>query len=247
MKKPNSKNARHEVRVTSTGQKFEIRSNADGSRTISGYAVTWQDLSRNLGGFKEKASKGCFAQSLKDNPDVMCLYGHDPNQILGRVSSGTLTIAEDSKGLRFSCKLPNTSTANDLIELMDRGDLRNMSFGFSVPQGGDDWSDVGGEVVRTLLQVTLYEISVVGDPAYTTSSVNLRSAPAAIRAKLKKDDIDFDLDLDDDDDSDDDDDDDEEDRSCNCACDACIAAHPANSADQSQRAARKQLLNFRRL
>ena len=179
----NTNAGKHEVRVSAAPQKFEIRSNADGSRTISGYAVTWQDLSQDLGGFKEKVQKGAFTQSLRDR-DVMILYGHDQNQILGRVSSGTLTLAEDERGLKFSCKLPNTSTANDLVELMSRQDVRSMSFGFSVPEGGDDWQDINGQVVRTLLQVVLYEISVVGDPAYTTSSVNLRSAPAAIRAIL---------------------------------------------------------------
>lgn len=176
----------HEVRVRLAPQKFEIRQNDDGSRSISGWAATFGDLSENLGGFKEVIRAGAFKQSLIDNPDVLCLYGHDMNQILGRGASGTLEIFEDSVGLRFTCKLPDTSTARDLIELMSRNDINKMSFGFSVPDGGDEWAQLpDGQIIRTLIRVVLYEISVVGQPAYTSTSVNLRSVPKALRGKLK--------------------------------------------------------------
>src|ERR1035441_9703279 len=83
-----------EVRIHLASQRFEIRKNSDGSRSISGYAATFGDLSEDMG-FREVVKPGAFKQSLKDNPDVLCLYGHDDNQILGRVASGTLEIAED--------------------------------------------------------------------------------------------------------------------------------------------------------
>lgn len=209
-----------EIRIGTAPQKFEVRKNADGSRSIGGYAATFNDLSQDLSGFKEKIAPGVFKQSLKDNPDVLCLYGHDDNQILGRGSSGTLEISEDSKGLKFTCKLPDTSTARDLIALMERDDIRSMSFGFYCIE--DDWNEVNGQAIRTLIQVVLFEISVVGMPAYESSSVSLRSAPKAIRAKLiaarKKDTIDAILDEPDDDDSDNDDADE-----CECDCENCQA------------------------
>jgi len=71
-------------------QRFEIRKNADGSQSISGYAATFGDYSQDLGNFREVVKAGAFKQSLRDNPDVLCLYGHDSNLILGRVGSGTL-------------------------------------------------------------------------------------------------------------------------------------------------------------
>src|ERR1035437_3165994 len=138
-RKKGSQSLKRELRLHVTPQKFEIRKNSDGSRSISGYAATFGDLSQDLGGFREKIQPGAFSQSLKSNPDVLCLYGHDTNQILGRVSSGTLTIAEDEKGLRFTCNLPDTSTARDLIALMERGDVSQMSFGFAMVR--DDWHD----------------------------------------------------------------------------------------------------------
>ena len=214
--------ARREVRVHVAPQRFEIRQNADGSKSISGYAATFGDLSEDLGNFREVIKAGAFKQSLRDNPDVLCLYGHDDNLILGRVASGTLTIGEDSKGLKFTCKLPDTTTARDLIVLMQRSDVSQMSFGFAVPQGGDDWKQNGDQLIRTLNRVILYEISVVGQPAYTSTSVNLRSCPVQLRCKIK-------LKRDDDEacnpdspDYDPDADDCEEDR-CDCQCDECEA------------------------
>lgn len=230
MAKPKHKaTSKREVRVHLTPQRFEVRSDpADGSRSISGYAAIFSSLSEDLGGFREQIQPGAFKQSLVDNPDVLILYGHDQNQILGRVSSGTLAIAEDNIGLRFTCKLPNTSTARDLVALMERGDVSQMSFGFAVANGGDEWNEVNGQIIRTLTRVLLYEVSCVGVPAYSSSSVNLRSCPAALRSKLKRnedddeeDDDDSDLDCDGVDADDPDcDDEDEEDR-CDCRCAEC--------------------------
>jgi HK97 family phage prohead protease len=235
----NSRKDIKEIRLRLAPQKFEIRKNADGSRSISGYAATFGDLSQDLGGFREKIQRGAFAQSLKDNPDVLCLYGHDDNQILGRVSSGTLTIAEDAKGLKFTCKLPDTTTARDLIALMERGDISQMSFGFMVNQNGDSWDEVSGQLIRTLISVTLFEISVVGMPAYTSTSVSLRNAPAAIRAKLKlkskrdEDDEDEDDPANPDPDYDDEDDEDDEGDDCRCDCRGCRDGYCALCSDES--------------
>ena len=149
----------------------------------------------------------------------MCLYAHNNSLILGRVQSGSLAINEDAKGLRFTCKLPDTTTARDLIALMERGDVSQMSFGFSAVK--DDWQDIGGQVIRTLIQVQLFEISVVGQPAYTSTSVNLRSCPVSLRSKLAKRDDDNLDDCDEDDLDGDGNCTDAEDRDCSCMCVAC--------------------------
>jgi hypothetical protein len=43
-----------------------------------------------------------------------------------------------------------------------------MSFGFSVPSGGDEWSSDGSE--RTLKSVRLHEVSIVPFPAYSATA-----------------------------------------------------------------------------
>jgi len=217
-----------EVRSQATAQRFEIRSNGDGTRTISGTAVVYGSLSEDLGGFVEKISPGAFTKSLRDNPDVIILYNHDTGQVLGRVSSGTAEVWDTPNGLRFSCKLPNTTAGNDLAALMQRGDISQMSFGFNCVK--DNWSeDANGQIIRTVQEAIVRELSCVVMPAYSATTVSVRSAPASLRAKLKK--------RDDDDgvcDPDSPDYDpkecDEEDR-CDCTCDECQDGDCANCTD----------------
>lgn len=178
-----------ETRVSTAAQGFEIRTNADGSRTISGTAVVFGALSENLGGFRERIAAGAFTQSLRDNADVLILAQHNLAQPLGRVSSGTAKVWQDERGLHFSCTLPETSWARDLVALLQRGDVRQMSFGFAVPPGGDEWTtEPDGLLLRTVNMATVYECSVVTAPAYAQTSVSLRSAPAHIKAQLQKED-----------------------------------------------------------
>ena len=63
-----------EVRNSLRPQRFEVRTNSDGSHSIAGLAATFGDLSEDLGGFKEKIAPGAFKRSLKEMPDVLCLY-----------------------------------------------------------------------------------------------------------------------------------------------------------------------------
>jgi HK97 family phage prohead protease len=39
-------------------------------------------------------------------------------------------VSEDDTGLRFELTPPNTQLGNDVLELVERGDISGMSFGF---------------------------------------------------------------------------------------------------------------------
>ena len=82
--------------------------------TIRGYAAVYGSDSEWMGGFYEQIERGAFDDVL-DN-DVRAYFNHDENLILGRVSSGTLRISTDKKGLYYEVDLPNTTYANDLME-----------------------------------------------------------------------------------------------------------------------------------
>lgn len=142
---------------------------------------------------------GCFKRSLQQNP-VSCLFNHLDDKLLGRTESRTLQVQEDAKGLRFDVKLPDTTYANDLVVLMERGDAYECSFAFAVPAGGDVWSEMpDGTLLRSISEALLFEGSILVSPAaYPSTSANLRSLPAALRSKLSKrdDDSEFDDDLD---------------------------------------------------
>lgn len=170
-----------DLEIRSFGQ-FELRAAADNAMpTLHGYAAKFNSESRDLGGFTEVIQPGAFARSLKESPDVRLLAHHDHKQVLARVASGTLKIGEDAIGLHVEAQLPDTSYGRDLAVSMKRGDLSQMSFGFRPVK--DAWKNVGNKLIRTLHEVNLSEASVVGEPAYPTTSASVRALIEEYRGK----------------------------------------------------------------
>jgi HK97 family phage prohead protease len=76
--------------------------------------------------------------------------------------------------------VPNTTLGNDVLALAQRGDLSGMSFGFTVPKGGDAWPT---NSTRELRSVNLAEVSVLHRlPAYDQTSVSARARQLGRRA-----------------------------------------------------------------
>ena len=152
-----------------------IDENEDTS-SLKGYAIVYNSLSEPLYGglFRERVIIGAFSRSL-ENQDQVCLWGHDSMYVLGRKSANTLTLREDVKGLYFEVKPPNTQWANDLIESVHRGDIKQMSFGFKVVR--ENWIDDKETLkeysmpIREINEITLHEISLVTFPAYPQTNV----------------------------------------------------------------------------
>ncbi len=147
---------------------------------ISGHAAVFDQLSEDLGGFRERIAAGAFAKTLQ-SADVRALFNHDPNFVLGRNKSGTLRLKEDITGLAIEIDPPDTQLARDLMISMKRGDISQMSFGFRT--NSDQWNKVAGEWIRTLLAVELFDVSPVTYPAYTQTDVAVRSMKQAIEAE----------------------------------------------------------------
>ena len=126
----------------------------------------------------ERILPGAFSRSLKSRKrDIRAYINHDSNLVLASTRSGTLRLTEDEVGLRAEFELPDTTYARDLSALMRDGIVDKMSFGFTVPRGGDKWSEDGR--VRELREVALHEVSVVtGFPAYEGTTAAVRSLEA---------------------------------------------------------------------
>jgi HK97 family phage prohead protease len=155
---------------------FEVRSTTDDESdymSFRGYAAVFNSPSQPLP-FTETVLPGAFKKSLNSRNNVRMYLNHDSSMLLATTRAGTLRLEEDSKGLLVDADLPPTTVGRDLSILMQRGDVDSMSFGFSVPRGGDKYSDDG--TTRELKEVRLYEVSVVtGFPAYEATSASVRS------------------------------------------------------------------------
>lgn len=146
---------------------------ADGKTTLSGYAAVFNSRSQDLGGFVEQIAPGAFSKTLREQ-DVMMLYNHDPSKPMGRMSNGTLSLSQDQRGLKFEMQ-PDTSISwiVDAVNSIRAGLITQMSFGFATIN--DNWDMQGDQLVRTLLECQLFEVSPVTFPAYLQTSVNARS------------------------------------------------------------------------
>jgi HK97 family phage prohead protease len=154
---------------------FEIRLEPDTNNGMrfTGYAAVFNSDSEPLP-FTERIAPGAFKRSLKARNEIKMFVNHNMDMVLASTRAKTLKLTEDSKGLLAEAELPDTSYGRDLSVLMQRGDVNAMSFGFSVPQKGDRWSDDGRS--RELLDIRLHEVSIVtGFPAYQATTASVRT------------------------------------------------------------------------
>jgi HK97 family phage prohead protease len=159
---------------------YEIRSvsgnlRADSAGKLAGYAILYNSLSQDLGGFVERVVPGALKRSLAQPDNIRAYVEHDPHKLLARVGSRTLELREQNKGIYFELSLPDVSYARDLGVLVQRGDIAGVSFGFRVNPGGEAWEMRDGQLTRDLTDIDLREISIVSDPAYTDTTVAVRS------------------------------------------------------------------------
>lgn len=152
----------------------EIRmEEVDGQRHIIGYAAMFNQLSEDLGGFREMIEEGAFSSALERPDDVRGLFNHNANMILGRNVSGTLNLRQDEIGLRYDILVPDTQYARDLLISMERGDVNQSSFGFRVIT--DRWEQLEEYHLRTLRDLKLFDVSPVTFPAYPVTSAEARA------------------------------------------------------------------------
>jgi len=165
---------------------FSIELRADDqsadSRRVVGYAAKFNSKSEDMG-FYEIIEPGAFDDVMND--DVRALFNHDPNYILARTKSGTLTLSVDETGLRYAFDVPETTFGNDFLVSLRLGNVSQSSFAFEVAE--DEWTqhntaDGKSEWTRKIKKMKrLYDVSPVTYPAYPDTEVALRSMPGYVQ------------------------------------------------------------------
>lgn len=179
------------------------------SRRIAGRPIIFGVRSVNLTPWSddrevyEVLEPGCITKELLEQSDVVLNTNHrsDVSCILGRyrnTDKDTLKLELRADGIDCESDLPNTSTANDALELIKRGDIDGMSFAFE-----DDWEDSENGVsyermkdeetgnkeiwVRHVKRITaLYDVSIVTHPAYEQTTVGTREQSEAIDRAIEE-------------------------------------------------------------
>ncbi|HDZ14490.1 hypothetical protein LCGC14_0646890 [marine sediment metagenome] len=159
--------------------KIEVRQTEEGEKKLIGTPIVYNKRSEDLG-FFEIIKPGASTEALKRS-DTRLLYGHNSTSLLplARISSGTLRATETKKGVDIEADPPKKNQFVDaLIESIDRRDVQEMSFGFTIE--ADEWKDLDKD--RPTRMITkfreIFDYSYVTFAAYgeTTAGTDVRVA-----------------------------------------------------------------------
>ena len=159
---------------TRAGHSFSVD---DASRKIEGYAIVFNSLSHDLGGFKEIIKPEAI-EGVLERCCILALLNHDESRgILARYKNGegSLELTVDEKGLKYRFEAPHTQLGDELVEGIKRGDITTSSFAFTIAE--EEWSqNENGEHIRTIKKFDqLFDISPVYREAYGDTTVALRN------------------------------------------------------------------------
>ena len=174
-------------------QDLETRSAEDGGMFVEGYATTFNQPYRLCGDeqitVNEQIDRGAFAET--DMSDVIMQYDHQ-GRVFARMSNGTLQLSQDEHGLKILADLGGTEIGRQLFEEIRGGYTNKMSFGFTVPEGGDVRTRSKGEdghitILRTITKIgKLYDVSAVSLPANDATEISSRTISDGLIAEAQE-------------------------------------------------------------
>lgn len=175
-----------ERRTYTLGRPVLLRAKNDDAVRFQGHAAvfgerTW--IGPKQWGWWEQVARGAFARAVEED-DVRFLYNHDEDTVMARTSSGTLDLAEDKVGLKVDAELdPADPDVMRLVPKLERGDVSQMSFAFTVSK--ETWEVLDDDTeLRTIEAVDpLWDVSAVTFPAYEGTDAALRALVEARRAQ----------------------------------------------------------------
>lgn len=151
----------------------ELRASQDDNSIgqIAGTAIVFDAPSTNLP-FVEVIQSGALDDV--DLSQTLALYDHNFANVLGRVDAGTLKLNVDDHGLHFVLDIPDTTLGHDVYTNVKNGNLKGLSFRFTIANGGEAWKQINGQPTRVISRIaSMREISIVSVPAYDDTSVEV--------------------------------------------------------------------------
>src|SRR5574338_458273 len=122
-----------DLRVTAEGNGLRFR----------GYAAVFDQLSEDLGGFRERIVPGAFTKTLRESRAIKMFLNHNSDIVLASTNKGTLRLSEDERGLLAEADLPDNEWGRPVADAIRRGDINSMSFGFQSLQSHPSKDDDG--------------------------------------------------------------------------------------------------------
>lgn len=144
-------------------------------RVVTGYAIVFNQRSRVLYDktqrkyFTEVIDPRAVTLAFLNQQDIKFNFNHDNNMLLGRslYGEGSLRFEVDEYGVKYAIELPNTTTGNDVLEMIKRGDVFGCSFAFVYAKDGVRDEKQNGQNIRTVIKMdSIHDFSIVVDPAY---------------------------------------------------------------------------------
>ena len=146
----------------------------DGTEGVAlrGLAIVTNQMSLDLGGFREVVKPSALDRFEAERPDLVYLWSHNSDDPIARMSAGNMRAKRTSKGLLVEVD-PQRGSANR-VDLVAKRVVRQQSFGFIVePDDGDEWYVLDGEIFRDVLDMRVIEASAVVWPAYPQTTLEV--------------------------------------------------------------------------
>lgn len=149
---------------------FEIKKEPDADGVFEGYASVFGVVDQGM----DVVERGAFAKSLGAGRKVKMLWQHDMSQPIGVWDE----IREDERGLYVKGRiLKDVQKGAEAMALMRAGAIDSMSIGYrtieAIPEGGGR--------IRKLMEVDLFEVSLVTFPMLPDAKITAMKSITTIR------------------------------------------------------------------
>ncbi len=147
---------------------FSADKTAPDGTTLVGYAIVWDAISDDRGGFAVK----CVRDSVTFAQPTLALFHHDFRAVLGNTDNNTLRLTSDDHGIKCEIDLPDTSVARDVAELVGKQYVRGMSFSmlFDGLEYDVENADTPDEV-QVVKSFNCDEVTITAIPAFTETEI----------------------------------------------------------------------------